>query len=267
MSYELTTKENATLESSGRFLRPASNTEETKRIAEEAAARWHIHYELEWRSSAQSDGGIDATETHKIEEIPVTPDMIVLDGGEAVGIFAYDHLFLFAEWTKHTFYTNHQEKGFVGGWGDISETDIYSIKPGPAPLNVVEVAAAIIKDGDRYLATQRGHGDWEGWWEFPGGKLEEGEDHRQAAVREIKEELGLTIAVDTYLTSIVWYYPTFTLRMHVDLCTVEEGELNLKEHKDAKWLKLDELCSVKWLPADAKACKSLKWYEEVYNNR
>ena len=55
--------------------------------------------------------------------------------------------------------------------------------------------------------------------------------------------------------------------MHVDLCTVEEGELNLKEHKDAKWLSLDELSSVKWLPADAKACKSLKWYEEVYNNR
>ena len=90
---------------------------------------------------------------------------------------------------------------------------------------------------------------------------------QEALRREIKEELGLTIAVDTYLTSIVWYYPTFTLRMHVDLCTIEEGELNLKEHKDAKWLKLDDLCSVKWLPADTKACKSLKWYETVYHAR
>lgn len=267
MSYKLTTTESAVALGEGRFLEPAPDTDEVRRIAEEAAAHWHIHYELEWRSSAVSDGGIDAKETHKIEEIPVTPDMIVLDGGEAAGIYAYGHLFLFAEWTRHTYRTGHKDEGFVGGWGDITEDDVYSIKPGPAPLNIIEVAAAIICDGDRYLATQRGCGEYAGWWEFPGGKLKEGETHREAAVREIKEELDMTIVPGDYLTVIVWYYPTFCLKMHVDICSIAEGEPHLKEHAAMKWLTLDELCSVEWLPADAKACKALKWHETVYKNR
>jgi 8-oxo-dGTP diphosphatase len=114
----------------------------------------------------------------------------------------------------------------------------------------VRVVAAVIKDGDKIFATARGYGEFKGWWEFPGGKIEKGETPRQALVREIKEELSLTIEVGELIGTIEYDYPTFHLSMDSFWCEIIGGDLILKEAQDAKWLTKNVLYSLKWLPAD-----------------
>ena len=118
-------------------------------------------------------------------------------------------------------------------------------------LKVIPVSAAVIRDSQgRIFATQRGYGDWKGWWEFPGGKIESGETPEQALHREILEELDVEIRVGERLVTVEYDYPTFHLTMHCYLCTLESGAITLKEHASARWLAPNELDSVLWLPAD-----------------
>lgn len=117
-------------------------------------------------------------------------------------------------------------------------------------MKTISVVAAIICDGDHIFATQRGYGDWKDYWEFPGGKVEPKEAPEEALVREIREELGAEINIDSYLTTVDYNYPKFHLNMRCYLCRVINGELTLKEHEAARWLSKDELNSVAWLPAD-----------------
>lgn len=117
-------------------------------------------------------------------------------------------------------------------------------------MKTIEVVAAIIRKGDRILATQRGYGDWKDYWEFPGGKVEPGESPEQALAREIHEELDTEIGVDKYLTTIDWDYPQFHLTMHCFMCSLLQDALHLNEHEAARWLGIHELDSVNWLPAD-----------------
>lgn len=121
-------------------------------------------------------------------------------------------------------------------------------------MKVIEVVAAIIKgvgeNEGRIFATQRGYGAFKDGWEFPGGKIEQGETPEQALVREIKEELDTTISVDDFLYNVEYDYPEFHLSMKCYFCTVIDGKLTLKEHEAARWLAKDELYSVEWLPAD-----------------
>ena len=137
-------------------------------------------------------------------------------------------------------------------------------------INVV--AAIIIKDG-RLFATQRGYGEWKDWWEFPGGKMEPGEEPEEALKREIREELATESEVGELLTTVEYDYPKFHLAMQCFLCSVVSGELTLQEHEDARWLRKDELGCVKWLPADVevvRACNELLPFipgtvtEEIY---
>ena len=109
----------------------------------------------------------------------------------------------------------------------------------------IEVVAAIISDGNRIFATQRGYGEWKDWWEFPGGKMEPGETPEVALQREIREELATEIFVESLLTTVNYDYPNFHLTMHCYLCKVKNGNLTLLEHEAAKWLTRDELSSVK----------------------
>ena len=117
-------------------------------------------------------------------------------------------------------------------------------------MKTIHVSAAIICDSGRIFATQRGYGDWKDYWEFPGGKIEPGETPEEALRREIREELDTEIAVGRKLTTIDYDYPEFHLCMECFLATVTEGDLVLKEHEAARWLKKNELRSVHWLPAD-----------------
>ena len=126
-------------------------------------------------------------------------------------------------------------------------------------MKQIEVVAAIIRDSEgRIFATQRGYGEWKDWWEFPGGKMEEGETPEEALKREIWEELDTRVAVERLVQTVEWDYPQFHLTMHCYLCHVESGHLQLKEHEAAKWLNKDELESVNWLPADWDLVRNLR---------
>ena len=115
----------------------------------------------------------------------------------------------------------------------------------------IQISAAIIHDNaGRIFATQRGYGDMKGGWEFPGGKIEPGETPETALQREIREELDTDIAIERLLKTVDWDYPAFHLTMHCYLCHVVSGALTLKEHEAARWLSVNELDSVAWLPAD-----------------
>ena len=111
------------------------------------------------------------------------------------------------------------------------------------------VAAIIIKDG-QVFATQRGYGEFKGWWEFPGGKMEPGESPQEALKREIREELDAEVEVRELLETVEWDYPNFHLTMHCFICSLLSESLHLNEHEAATWLTYETLRSVKWLPAD-----------------
>ena len=150
-------------------------------------------------------------------------------------------------------------------------------------MKQVEVVAAVIRKDGRVFATQRGYGDWKGWWEFPGGKIELGETPEGALRREIREELQADVSVDEFLCTVEYDYPAlvsaqagmhsegseqpslssrstaaFHLTMHCYFCSLLSETFHLNEHEAAQWLKADELDSVQWLPADVMAVQELK---------
>ena len=124
-------------------------------------------------------------------------------------------------------------------------------------MKTIKVVAADIKavnknGEDIIFATQRGYGEFKDGWEFPGGKIEEGETPQEALKREIMEELDTEISVGELIDTIEYDYPTFHLSMDCFWCEVIKGNLVLKEAEDAKWLKKNELDKVDWLPADVE---------------
>ena len=125
-------------------------------------------------------------------------------------------------------------------------------------MKKIEVVAAIIRKEDEILATQRGYGEWQDWWEFPGGKIEAGETPEEALKREIREELSTEINVEEFLCTVEYDYPKFHLTMHCYLCSLLTEALHLNEHEAAKWLVKDELDCVRWLPADKIIIEKLK---------
>lgn len=127
-------------------------------------------------------------------------------------------------------------------------------------MKTIKVVAAIIVDGDKIFATQRGYGEFKGGWEFPGGKIEPGEDAEAAVVREIREELETEVEVQKLFDTVEYDYPSFHLSMDCFICSVKSGALVLKEHSDAKWLSKENIDSVDWLPADISIIEKLKDY-------
>lgn len=122
----------------------------------------------------------------------------------------------------------------------------------------IRVAAAVIRKDDKIFATQRGYGEFKDGWEFPGGKIEEGETPEQALVREIREELNTEIRVGERIGTVEYDYPKFHLSMDCFWCEIVQGMLELKEHEAAKWLTKDTLHSVEWLPADVGVIEKIE---------
>ena len=125
-------------------------------------------------------------------------------------------------------------------------------------MKSIKVVAAVIRDGDKVFATERGYGEFKDMWEFPGGKVERGEDEREALRREIREELSAEIAVDKYITTVECDYPSFHISISFYFCHVVSGSLILLEHENAIWLDLDNLSSLSWLEADRKALVAIR---------
>lgn len=122
-------------------------------------------------------------------------------------------------------------------------------------MKTIRVVAAVITEENEkgqpmIFATQRGYGDYKGGWEFPGGKIEEGETPSEALVREIKEELDTLIQVGDLIDTVEYDYPSFHLSMDCFWCQIVKGDLVLKEHEAAKWLTKETINDVNWLPAD-----------------
>lgn len=125
-------------------------------------------------------------------------------------------------------------------------------------MKTYHVVAAIIRQGDTIFATQRGYGDYKDGWEFPGGKIEPGETSEQALVREIQEELDMTVRVERHVTDVSYDYPQFHLEMGCYLCSIAEGTPRLLEHEAARWLAAEDIDSVDWLPADVLVIDALR---------
>ncbi len=125
-------------------------------------------------------------------------------------------------------------------------------------MKSIRVSAAVIHEDGKIYAVRRGHGSFKGYWEFPGGKQEKGESGEEAAVREIREELGAEIEVECFLCTVEEQYPEFYLVMDCYLSHVKEGHLTLTEHSEARWLDLSELDVVAWLPADAAVVAAIR---------
>lgn len=125
-------------------------------------------------------------------------------------------------------------------------------------MKTIRVVAAVIRDGDKVFATARGYGELKGQWEFPGGKIEEGETPKQALIREIKEELDAEIEVGELIETVEYDYPAFHLSMDCFWAKVVHGKLIPREAEAVKWLGADELDSVQWLPADLVLIESIR---------
>ena len=130
-------------------------------------------------------------------------------------------------------------------------------------MKTIRVVAAVIKavneSGEPVIfATQRGYGEFQGGWEFPGGKIEVGESPQEALRREIIEELDTEITIGELVDTVEYDYPNFHLSMDCFWCEVVSGNLILKEHEDARWLLKEQLDDVEWLPADITLVEKIK---------
>ncbi len=129
-------------------------------------------------------------------------------------------------------------------------------------MKTIRVVAAVIlrqnNGKDEIFATQRGYGEFEGGWEFPGGKIESGETPQEALVREIKEELDADISVGDLIGTVEYDYPNFHLSMDCFWCRLQSNHVELNEHEDAKWLLKEKLDSVDWLPADVTLVEKIR---------
>lgn len=122
----------------------------------------------------------------------------------------------------------------------------------------IHVSAAIIMKDNKIFVTQRGYGEFKDWWEFPGGKIEEGETPEECLKREIKEELKADINIDKYLCTVEYDYPNFHLKMECFICSLIDGHLELVEAEDAKFITNDQLDNIDFLPDDLLVVKELK---------
>ncbi len=126
------------------------------------------------------------------------------------------------------------------------------------PDKTLRVVAALILEEDKVLATQRNYGEFEGGWEFPGGKIEQGETPEEALARELEEELEIELGDVAFFSKAEYDYPTFHLDMDCFTCTVASGSIKLHDHSQMRWLDADHVMDIDWLPADLPIAEKLR---------
>jgi len=126
-------------------------------------------------------------------------------------------------------------------------------------VKTLEVVAAVIRSGEKFLICRRPAHKARGLlWEFPGGKLEPGETHAEAIVRECQEELGVILAVEDVLTELVHEYPDVIVHLTVFNTRIEQGVPQRIEHADLQWITPAQACSYDFCPADIAVVKKLQ---------
>jgi len=131
------------------------------------------------------------------------------------------------------------------------------MEPRPEEYKTIYVVGAVIVRDKKVLATQRGYGGYAGWWEFPGGKIEPGEDPEAALIRELSEELIADVSVERYFATAEHDYPEFHASLRCYLCSLGSDDVTLLEHSSAMWLDKGDVYSVKWLGADLPIIEKL----------
>lgn len=155
--------------------------------------------------------------------------------------------------------SNKYPENFCDVYNDWKNRKIKAVDTFVMPTKkIIHVVAAIIHEDNKILATQRGYGEYKDGWEFPGGKVEEGEAPQDALVREIKEELGVQIRVEDHIETVEYDYPEFHLSMECYWSTIIKGRPILYEHEALKWINKNELYSIEWLPADKVVVNRIK---------
>ena len=127
-------------------------------------------------------------------------------------------------------------------------------------MRKIDVVAAVVIEGNKVLAMQRGYGKFAGLWEFPGGKTEVGETGEQALTREMREEMEIEVEVGELMKTIEHQYPDFELTMRCYKTRIVSGEIKLLEHKALKWVGAEDILDLEWLPADLGFVEELKEY-------
>ena len=122
---------------------------------------------------------------------------------------------------------------------------------------MITVVAGLIKKDNKILIAKRATGDKDVFdrWEFPGGKVEIGEDEKQAIKREIKEEFDLNVKVIKFVTNNVYKYPSKTIDLRLYECEYLDGEFNLHDHSEYKFVSKEEILNYDLCPADVALAK------------
>jgi len=127
-------------------------------------------------------------------------------------------------------------------------------------MKTIEVVAAIIEHDSKILCVQRGSSKLEyisNKWEFPGGKIEADETAVDAIIREIKEELHITIMTPTFFTTVIHQYPDFKIKLDFFNCSTANRDIVLTEHINSVWLSPPEMKALDWAAADIPAVEKL----------
>ena len=117
----------------------------------------------------------------------------------------------------------------------------------------IEVVAAVIECDGKILCMERDQGKYDYVsfkWEFPGGKIEEGESKEEALKRELEEEMEMSVEIKEHFLDVYHEYPDFTMNMYSFKCTTQNKEFKMNVHHDFKWLEKENLKQLDWAPAD-----------------
>lgn len=129
-------------------------------------------------------------------------------------------------------------------------------------MKTIRVVAALMVENNKVLIAARKKGTLQGLWEFPGGKIEEGESPEQALIREIREEMEIAISVDKCLMTREYDYPEFHLSMECFICTPLSSHIHLNDHLGIKWIDIKKDDSINWVPADEAIFEKLIQYQQ-----
>ena len=127
-------------------------------------------------------------------------------------------------------------------------------------MKTIHVVAGVVRNGDRILSVQRAQHKFSSIsekWEFPGGKVEDGESEQEALIRELKEELHLSVSELEHLITVDHTYPDFRIIMSTYLCVSSSETVVLTEHQKAEWLDLKDLTHKDWAAADVPIVNAL----------